>query len=224
MDRKATEAIATVKDVATENVNGEFEIVMSTDSVDRDGESIVKGAFEPLPESIPVHAFHNFDDPIGRAVPSYNEAGQLVGRGFFASTARAQEVRQLVADGVIGHTSVGFMAADREKGQDGPVQIKTAELLEVSFVSVPSNRDARVLAAKAFYDSKVGSRNSMKDAERLQLAHDLMVENGAACAGKSHAPTDTTAPEPPAPVAGKAPASVVTQARLAAARALLDTV
>lgn len=224
MQRKATEAIASVKDVATENVNGEFEIVMSTDSVDRDGEVIVKGAFDPLPESIPVHAFHDFNDPIGRAVPSYNDDGQLVGRGFFASTARAQEVRQLVADGVIGHTSVGFMAADREKGEgSGPVQIKTAELLEVSFVSVPSNRDARVLAAKHLFDSKVGSRNSLKDAERLQLAHDLMVENGAACAGKSHAPTDTTAPESPAVPAGKAPASVVTQVRLAAARALLDT-
>jgi HK97 family phage prohead protease len=232
VERKATEAIATVKDVATENVNGEFEIVMSTDSVDRDGEVIVKGAFNPLPDSIPVHAFHDFNDPIGRAVPSYNEKGQLVGRGFFASTARAQEVRQLVADGVIGHTSVGFMAADRKAEGDGPTQIQSAELLEVSFVSVTSNRDARVLAAKAFYDEKVGSRNNMKDAERLQLAHDLMVENGAVCDSSKHpsvtmnvtvtAPTDTTAPETPAAEAGKSPASVVTQARLAAARALLD--
>lgn len=225
MERKATEAIATVKDVATENLNGEFEIVMSTDSVDRDGEIIVKGAFDPLPASIPVHAFHDFNDPIGRAVPAYNGQGQLVGRGFFASTARAQEVRQLVADGVIGHTSVGFMAADREKGENGPTQIKGAELLEVSFVSVPSNRDARVLASKSMYEK--GTKG-----DRLQSIHDLAVQNGADCIGPKSAdvtdvkaPTDTTAPEAPATeVAGKSPASVVTQARLAAARALLDNV
>ena len=89
MEKKATEAIATVKDVASTSTSGEFEIVMSTDSVDRDGEVIVKGAFDPLPESIPVHAFHNFDDPIGRAVPAYDEQGRLVGKGFYASTPRA---------------------------------------------------------------------------------------------------------------------------------------
>ena len=40
MEKKATEAIATVKDVSTKSPSGEFEIVMSTDSVDRDGEII----------------------------------------------------------------------------------------------------------------------------------------------------------------------------------------
>lgn len=225
MERKATEALATVKDIASESVNGEFEIVMSTDSVDRDGEVIVKGAFDPLPESIPVHAFHDFNDPIGRAVPTYNEAGQLVGRGFYASTARAQEVRQLVNDGVIAHTSVGFMAADRQKHEGGPTEIKSAELLEVSFVSVPSNRDARVLAAKGLYEK--GTKG-----ERLQQIHDLAVQNGADCAAPKcatpeavkAAPTDTTAPAAPSVEDGKQPASVVTQARLAAARALLDIV
>jgi HK97 family phage prohead protease len=221
MDTKATFAIAQVKAAESENPNGEFEIVMSTDSVDRDGEVIVKGAFDPLPESIPVHAFHDFHDPIGRAVPAYDEQGRLVGRGFFAATPRAQEMRQLVTDGVVAHTSVGFMAADRKSEGEGPTQITSAELLEVSFVSIPSNRDAAVLMAKQY--EKSGARNSLKDGERLQAIHDLAVENGAACAGKHHAPTDTTAPAAPSED-GKQPVSVVTQARLAAARALLDTV
>lgn len=220
MDTKATLALAEVKSVESENPNGEFEIVMSTDSVDRDGEVIVRGAFNPLPASIPVHAFHDFNDPIGRAVPSYDASGQLIGRGFFASTDRAQEIRKLVSDGVIGHTSVGFMAAERSREADEPVQIRAAELLEVSFVSIPSNRDARVLSAKDAMQ-KVGSRNSTKDAERLQSIHDLAVQNGAACDGKSYEPQDTTAPAAPSED-GKQPASVVTQARLAAARALLD--
>lgn len=221
MHEKKTFAVAEVKSAESENTAGEFEIVMSTDAVDRDGESIVKGAFDPLPESIPVHAFHDFNDPVGRAFPSYDEQGRLVGRGFFANTPRAQEIRQLVADGVIGHTSVGFMAAER-KAADGVPEIASAELLEVSFVSVPSNRDAAVLAVKT-YDAKAGARNSTKDAERLQNIHDLAVENGATCAATEEA----TAPATPTSddEAGKSLASnVVEMARIRAdiARLSLD--
>ena len=213
MREKKTFAVAEVKLAESENTAGEFEIIMSTDAVDRDGESIVKGAFDPLPESIPVHAFHDFHDPVGRAFPSYNEQGQLVGRGFFANTPRAQEIRQLVADGVIGHTSVGFMAAER-KSADGVPEISSAELLEVSFVSVPSNRDAQVLAVKE-YDTKAGARNSTKDSQRLQHIHDLAVENGAKCAVETE--EATTAPEAPTDEVGKSPASnVVEMARIRA--------
>jgi HK97 family phage prohead protease len=204
MHEKKTFAVAEVKAAESESASGEFEIIMSTDAVDRDGESIIKGAFDPLPASIPVHAFHDFHDPVGRAVPSYNDKGQLVGRGFFASTPRAQEIRQLVADGVIGHTSVGFMAAER-KSADGVPEIASAELLEVSFVSVPSNREAAVLAVKE-YDTKAGARNAAKDAERLQNIHDLAVTNGATCAATAE---PTPAPETPSVEDGKSPASEV---------------
>lgn len=231
MDQKATFAIAEVKTAQTDSANGEFEMVMSTDSVDRDGESIVKGAFNPLPASIPVHAFHDFNDPIGRVVPEYDTDGRLVGRGFFASTPRAQEIRQLVADGVIGHSSVGFMAAERSKAVDGKApEVTSAELLEVSFVSVPSNRDAAVLMVKEMdlAEAKAGARNSSKDSERLQHIHDFAVENGAVCATPEKAvdaPTEpaTSAPETPSDEDGKSPAStVVEQARLMARHALLS--
>lgn len=213
--------LAEVKSAPSDDPNGEFEIIMSTDSVDRDGESIVKGAFAPLPASIPVHAFHDFNDPVGRAVPTYNEDGQLVGKGHFASTARAQEIRQLVSDGIIGHTSVGFMAAERKSADDGPPLVTKAELLEVSFVSVPSNRDAAVLMVKE-YGQKAGSRNSTKDADRLQSIHDLAVDNGAKCAHASsdaHEPTQEGSPAASPPEDGKSPASrnVVEKARLMAA-------
>lgn len=224
MDKK-TFAVAEVKSAPSDNANGEFEIVMSTEAVDRDGESILKGAFDPLPASIPVHAFHDFHDPVGRAVPEYTEDGRLVGRGFFASTPRAQEIRQLVADGVIGHSSVGFMAADRKSKDDtGTPEIHSAELLEVSFVSVPSNRDAAVLMVKDF-DTKAGSRNSTKDSERLQSIHDLAVSNGAVCPGADTHEVSTEAPEAPSEQDGKSPVSgVVEMARIRAdiARLSLD--
>lgn len=140
--------IAEVKALESESPNGEFEVILSMPTVDRDGEVVDAKAFEPLPESIPFHAFHDFRDPVGRAVPYYD--GQtLKARGYYGSTSRAQEIRSLVADGVIGHTSVGFMPPTR-KVADGVTHIVKGELLEGSFVSVPSNREAAVLVAKAY--------------------------------------------------------------------------
>ena len=146
---KKSYAFAAVKEAPSEHPNGEFEVVLSAATVDRDGEVIDARAFEPLPESIPFHAFHDFHDPIGRGAPFY-DGDVLKARGVYASTARAQEIRTLVAEGIIGHTSVGFMAATRKDGEDGTPHITHGELLEGSFVSVPSNREAAVLAAKSF--------------------------------------------------------------------------
>lgn len=159
---KKSYAFAAVKSLDSENPNGEFEVVLSAATVDRDGEVIEARAFEPLPESIPFHAFHDFHDPIGRGVPFY-DGDVLKARGVYASTPRAQEIRTLVAEGIIGHTSVGFMGASRKDGEDGIPHITSGELLEGSFVSVPSNREAAVLMAKSF-DAylKAGSRNSSK--------------------------------------------------------------
>ena len=215
---KKTFAMAEVKAAESEYPSGEFEVILSAETLDRDGEVIDAKAFEPLPDSIPFHAFHDFHDPIGRGVPFY-DGDVLKARGTFASTARAQEIRTLVSEGVIGHTSVGFMAATRKDAEDTP-HVTSGELLEGSFVSVPSNREAAVLMAKE-YDAKAGARNSGKDAERLQNIHDFAVENGAKCATTEET---TSAPEPPAAEAGKAPASNVVEAHRLMARAYLASV
>lgn len=129
---------------------GTWEAVASMATLDRDGEIIDPGAFAPLPQDLPVHAFHDFSDPVGRCVPRY-DGGVLFVSGRFASTARAQEIREMVLDGTIGHMSVGFLAA-KSRDVDGVRHVTKAELLEVSFVSVPSNREALVLSAKRFMD------------------------------------------------------------------------
>lgn len=178
-----TFALAEVKAIAdSESAFGEFEAILSAPTLDRDGEVIDAKAFEPLPASIPVHAFHDFHDPIGRGVPSY-EGDVLVLRGKFASTPRAQEIRALVAEGVIANMSVGFMSAEREL-KDGVPHVTEGEILEGSFVSIPSNRESAVLMAK-HYEAKAGARNSSSDAARLQEIHDLAVANGATCETKS---------------------------------------
>jgi len=162
--------LAEVKAVDGTSENGEFEVILSMPTLDRDGEVIDAKAFEPLPTSIPFHAFHDFTDPIARAVPTY-EGDVLKARGFYASTPRAQEIRTLVAEGVIGHTSVGFMPPTREI-KDGVPHIVKGELLEGSFVSVPSNREAAVLVAKSYQPRPEDQRDRKAIAGSYEERHD----------------------------------------------------
>ncbi len=159
-----------------DDATGGFEAVASVPSVDRDGEVIAKGAFDPLPDyEIPIHVDHNMSVAtlvgVGKV---FYEGDDLRIKGRFSSDAFAQNVRSKVNEGILGWVSVGFMGA-KTQVKDGVPTITKAELLEVSLVTVPSNRDARVLISKS------GARNNTKDAERLQNIHDLAVDNGAMC-------------------------------------------
>lgn len=215
--------IKTVSDDEALSPNGEFEAILSMPTLDRDGEIIDAKAFAPLPESIPVHKFHAFDEPVAVAYPFY-DGDVLKARGVFDPDASAQEFRKKVGRSV-GFMSVGFMEATRVAGDDGTPHITKAELLEASFVSIPSNREAAILAVKQ-HEGKVGSRNNTKDGERLQTIHDLAVANGADCVAKTAEPEATktpadTTPELAAADAAAAPAevNVGTQALIAATRA-----
>lgn len=162
---------------------GTFDVVLSTPTLDRDGEVIDSGAFDPLPPRITFDTDHGMSTAttVGSGVPFYDEAGDLRVTGEWSSIPRAQEVRTLVREGHIATVSVAFMGATRSV-KDGVTHITRAELLNGAFVAVPSNREAVVL------DAKSGARNSSKDAERLQAIHDLTVENGAECAAGKAAP------------------------------------
>lgn len=174
---------AKVTNVESENPNGEFEAILVTTDVDREDESFAEKAFDPLPESIPIHKNHDLTDPIGRGTPEWGEEpGQIIVKGYYSAKPAAQEVRQDVKDGIIDSMSVGFIKATREK-VEGKTVITTASMLEGTFTAIPSNVNARVLAAKSI-EGKVGARNSSSDTDRLQTIHDLSVENGAACEGK----------------------------------------
>ena len=150
---------ATVKDAGDGSGNGEFEAVLSAPTLDRDGEVIDAKAFEPLPESIVIHVDHamGVSTAVARAVPRY-DGDLLVAKGYYGSDPDSQAVRQKVIDGIITTMSVGFMDAQREI-KDGVTHIVKGELLEASFVSVPSNREALVLAAKSAKLGRVTERD-----------------------------------------------------------------
>ena len=137
-----------------------------------------------LPAEIPIHVDHRFTDLhalVARAAP-YAEDGVLKVKGRYASTPDAQMVRTLVSEGMVTTMSIGAINAVFDD-VDGVPHCKSAELLEASFVSVPSNTDALVTMAKAA--ANAGS------AELHQALHDLAVTHGADCAHKAA----TAAPE-----------------------------
>lgn len=163
--------------------NGEFDVILSAPTLDRDGEVIDAKVFDPLPDHITFDIDHGMSTAttVGSGVPEYLPDGRLRVKGTYSSIPRAQEVRTLVREGHIRTTSVAFMGAVREE-KDGVAHIVKAELLNGAFVPIPSNRESVVLSAKNFAAAiKAGARNSTKDAERLQSIHDLTVENGADC-------------------------------------------
>jgi HK97 family phage prohead protease len=131
---------------------GTFVAVISTDRLDRDGEKLAAGCFKPLPEMVPCHVDHVFsvDSLVGSGRPYY-EAGELRMKGTFASTAKAQEVRELVRSRHLNAMSVGFIRQKTEKQKGVPV-VTRGTLLEASFVTIGSQPDARILAVRALGD------------------------------------------------------------------------
>ena len=229
-------ALGEVKAVEDDdNPNGGFDVVLSAPTLDRDGEIIDSKVFEPLPEHITFDIDHGMSTAttVGSGTPFY-EGDVLRVKGTFSSIPRAQEVRTLVREGHIRTTSVAFMGAEREE-KDGVDHITKAELLNGAFVSIPSNRDALVLSAKA-HDAKVtaepvpivldGDEVSRTIRESLLRRKHGTNPEPLLCA-KCAEPLETTTASPPFPAsdeAGKSPASnVVAAARIRAQLALLTT-
>ncbi len=176
-------ALAEVKAATTDDPNGAFEAILSVNSLDRDNEIIEKGAFGNLPAHITIDVDHGLSmaSTIGSGTPYY-DGDTLKIKGTFASIPRAQEARALVTEGHITSMSVAFIPKEKVKGKAAgdPTRITKAELLNAAFVSIPANRDALVLSAKA------GARNSATDASYIQTIHDAAMALGAECgAGKA---------------------------------------
>lgn len=131
--------------------NGEFDVILSAPTLDRDGEVVDAKIFEPLPDHITFDIDHGMTTAttVGSGKPEYLPDGRLRVKGTYSSIPRAQEVRTLVREGHIRTTSVAFMGAVREE-KDGIPHIVKAELLNGAFVPIPSNRESVVLSAKSF--------------------------------------------------------------------------
>jgi HK97 family phage prohead protease/HK97 family phage major capsid protein len=139
---------------ATETIDSIFiEGYANTTDVDRSGDVIPKTVWEAglqnyLKNPI-ILAYHDHDEPVGRMVDY-----RIEDKGLFIKariSAAAEDVFNLVKDGVLTAFSVGFIIKDATYDSVTDLFIiKELELLEVSVVSVPANQDSTFSLSKSF--------------------------------------------------------------------------
>lgn len=141
----------------------EVEVVMSTASLARDGHILIpQGCRIDNYRANPIVLWsHDPDKPVGNAENAAVTGEQISARVRFAPlgiSRKADEIRGLVKAGVIRTVSIGFDPIEMEpldpKKPRGGQRISDWELLEMSFVSVPSDTGA-VVTARAHGDDDV---------------------------------------------------------------------
>lgn len=136
--------------------NGSFEVTASTADVDRDGEIIDPKGWDIanyLKNPVILYAHDYTSLPIGKAESVKIGGDGLYISGRFASpeaNPMAQKVRLLYEEGILNAVSVGFIPKLREGNT-----ITKAELLELSFVPVPSNPNALAMALSKGLDISI---------------------------------------------------------------------
>lgn len=128
----------------TTNSIGTFKVVASTSSRDRHGESILQNGWklENYLKNPVILADHNWsiEKLVGRATNISFEGEQMIIEGEFADTTLGREVKYLYDAGFLKAVSVGLIP--RTYDAQDPSIITSAELLELSFVTIPANPEA----------------------------------------------------------------------------------
>lgn len=125
---------------ASESDTGTFEVIVSTNNQDRQGDVVDQSGwdlshYKNNPVVLWAHDYCSL--PIGVCDSIENVNGQLVAKGRFAPVEAnpfAQQVRKLYDLKIVRATSVGFIAREMQGNM-----ITKSELLEFSFVPVPAN-------------------------------------------------------------------------------------
>lgn len=139
-----------IKKVEAAEVSGDLTFVLSDGTVDRYGDTIeAKGWEIDWFRKNPIALFgHDHDFPIGRWEDVRVEGGKLLARLKLAAegtSARIDEIRGLIAQGILKAVSVGFKPIESEP-MIGGVHFIRQELLECSVVGVPANPAALAVA------------------------------------------------------------------------------
>lgn len=163
----------------TNEANGTFKVIISTEDVDRHGEIVDQDGLS-LDRYItnPVVLWaHNHDHlPIATATKVYKsiENGKkcTIAEGYFAGHEVAQEIRALYDQKILRTTSIGFIPKRWEGNK-----IVESELIEFSFVSVPANPFAISLLSSAVVEQLV-AKGILGKSEDENAQEGADIENG----------------------------------------------
>ena len=140
-----------IRKVETAQVSDDLTFVLSDDTVDRYGDVIEAAGWDLRwfqRNNIALFG-HDSNFPIGTWEEVRVEGNKLMGKLKLAAegtSARIDELRRLVEQGILKAVSVGFKPVESEPIQRGGVRYKKQELLETSLVSVPANPAALAVA------------------------------------------------------------------------------
>jgi HK97 family phage prohead protease len=147
--------------VSTEGLADKRQVLVriSSEGVDRQGDIVVQAGLDTrsfMGTGGTVLWGHDPDQPIARCV-SIERVGQetraLAQFPEHGVSAKADEIYGLIKASIISSSSIGFRSLEREpidpKDPWGGQKFLKTELMEFSFVSVPANADATVIARQA---------------------------------------------------------------------------
>lgn len=163
-----------------------FTFRASTAAVDRQGEVIDQAgwqleAYRRNPVILDSHRYGSIDDILGKAIRVESMPEGLEVDVQFADTERGQMARRMVEDGFLRTVSVGFRSLGRKPGMRAgePMTHTAMELLEVSMVAIPANRDAvrlRGVEDEVIDETKAGRRLSKSSEDTIRAAIALLMQ------------------------------------------------
>lgn len=156
----------------------------SSAAVDRQNEVIDQSgwdlaSYRANPVILDSHKYGSIDDILGKAVRVEGMPDGLEVDVQFADTERGRMAQRLVDDGFLRTVSVGFRSMGRKPGLRAgePMTHTRMELLEVSMVAIPANREAvrlRGVEDEMIEETKAGRRLSKSSAETIAAAIQLL--------------------------------------------------
>jgi HK97 family phage prohead protease len=165
-----------------EDTGASFEGYLSTyGNEDRDGDVIVKGAFEKYLEkksTVPLCFNHNWNSVIGKLELTSDDTG-LKAMGYLnGSDSLAANIHNLIKMGALDSMSVGMYIKEYEpidnKHPFGAWRITEAEAVEGSVVTIPANEMAAIDSVKALTDEERNELMCLRAEKRINKIYAIL--------------------------------------------------
>lgn len=161
----------TMKGIKETDADYKFSVVVTTEGVDRDGETIKADwiEMERYMKNPVVLANHEYkiESIVWKTLKlTQNENGETIAEGVFAKwTEKAELCRTLYNQGFIKTVSIWFIP--KQRAENDRSIITASEMLEFSFVAVPANPEALSLDWKVY--KKALAEGLIKEVETVNV-------------------------------------------------------
>jgi len=168
---------------------GKYIAILSDDSVDRDEEKLSKGCVEKLGNDVGyIAGLVDHDNSVLKMVAEWvnrrvveigNHTAFVAEPKFFKSNPNAKIIKGMLDEGAKLGISIGAIVKNYDD-VDGMRIYKELELLEASFVAIPSNKHGRALAVAKSYKNTEEKKMDDKGKKELEAAVEKKVSEATA--------------------------------------------